>query len=606
MEPSEPSNVTSGEQILYNLLLCDESEQGQRASINESLAYLQELNSFHLDRLQCEPRSLFEQKQAINEEIKNLAFSNYKTFIRTAQCSKDIYSDFSIIDAKLDQLMQKMPPFHQESENFTKNIHSMNWTRRATNQTLQKHNQLLEILEISQVMETCVRNEYYEEALDLANYVKRLDKKYSSTIPLVQQITDDANRYLNLMLHQLLQQLKTNIQFNQCLKIISLIRRLDVFAESELRIKFLQLRDVWLNNLLQRIPTNDPYTHVTKSIEELRIHLFDIITQYKALFSDDDTVYSSATGANQDKLLASLLLNNKQMNESKLFYCWLQSKISQFLAILDKDLRLGVGSRIDSLLSQAMYFGLAFSRVGLDFRALMVPLFERVILSKVSQQVTLAQDKFNESLGKLNWVELCAEKSRLQDFFDSNSTSTIINPPIKLLDFQPLAVYLNVLLQCFNEIRLCLPLSVHSKVLSVIKSSFRDMAKFVCDYEKKSKFDKSEKELFVQFVSYLAHVLVPFVQKCFLSLFPLDQIQKVYGVSQSEMEDFKQMVKLDPNELLVEIGHLIPEESSGEQQVQVDGLNGERVDQEKHEEENVEDAGQESVTEESKSILEEI
>jgi hypothetical protein len=33
-----------------------------------------------------------------------------------------------------------------------------------------------------------VRNEYYEEALDLANYVKRLDRKFSETIPLIKQI----------------------------------------------------------------------------------------------------------------------------------------------------------------------------------------------------------------------------------------------------------------------------------------------------------------------------------------------------------------------------------------------------------------------------------
>ena len=64
-------------------------------------------------------------------------------------------------------------------------VFSLSLSRRKLNTlSLSRHTQLLEVLEIPQVMETCVRNGYYEEALDLSAHVHRMDKKHSS-IPII-------------------------------------------------------------------------------------------------------------------------------------------------------------------------------------------------------------------------------------------------------------------------------------------------------------------------------------------------------------------------------------------------------------------------------------
>lgn len=59
------------------------------------------------------------------------------------------------------------------------------------------------------------------------------------------------------MLHQLLAQLRHDLSLPKCLEIVGHLRRMGIFTESELRLKFLQTRDCWLQKCLKAIPKDD-------------------------------------------------------------------------------------------------------------------------------------------------------------------------------------------------------------------------------------------------------------------------------------------------------------------------------------------------------------
>eukprot|EP00064_Thunnus_orientalis_P018413 superscaffoldBa00004239_g18512 len=473
-------------------------------------AYLSELSSFGLEKLSREPERLAEERALILQQTRELAFSNYRTFIRTADCTERSHRDFSRVEASVSRLLDKLPGFTERCRGFMKEAEDIGASRRMNSLTLNRHTEILEILEIPQLMDTCVRNGYYEEALELAAYVKRLEKKHSS-LPVIQGIVREVRQSTQLMLNQLLQQLRSNSQLPVCLRVIGYLRRMDVFTEAELRVKFLQARGTWLHSILAAIPDDDPYFHITKTIEACRVHLFDIITQYRAIFSDEDPLVPPAGG---------------QVNESAIFHGWVVQKVAEFLETLERDLQRGVGGRLDSLLGQCMYFGLSFSRVGADFRGQLAPMFQKVAADTFRRAVQEAVDKFQEDMNLYTLISLPSVLGGTIPPVAPSTQPGTLQPPMSLLDFQPLACFLNNVLTAFNDLRLCCPVGLAQDVTRCLEDALKMVTRQVVVFHRaeESAFSSREKELFVQFCCAYAEDLLPFLNRCLQVLFPPAQL----------------------------------------------------------------------------------
>ncbi|KFO95615.1 Conserved oligomeric Golgi complex subunit 8, partial [Calypte anna] len=519
----------------------------------ELSAYVSELAGLGLAELGREPARLAAERARVGAETRRLAFEHYRAFIRSAECTGRAGRGFGGIESRLGSLLDRLPALQDACRSFMREAEQIACSRRMNSLTLNRHTEILEILEIPQLMDTCVRNGYYEEALELAAYVRRLERKHSS-IPVIQGIVGEVRQSAQLMLTQLLQQLRTNLQLPCCLRVIGFLRRMDVLTEPELRLKFLQARDAWLRSVLAAIPHHDPYFHLTKTVEACRVHLFDVVTQYRAIFSDEEPlVPPSPPGPGA----------GRPLHEAAIFHGWVLQKVSEFLRTLERDLQRGAGGRLDSLLGQCMYFGLSFSRVGVDFRGQLAPIFQRVAADAFRKAVEETVEKFREEMNSYTLISTPAVLGGGSAGVPVPSAQPgTLQPPMVLLDFPPLACFLNGLLVAFNDLRLCCPVALAQDVTTCLEDALGEVTKTILAFHRaeEAAFSGREQELFVQFCTVFLEDLLPYLNRCLQVLFPPAQIaQALAGVSPTHLQRFSRLGCIDVAALRAPLAFLLPE-----------------------------------------------
>ncbi|KAH8306719.1 hypothetical protein KR044_009095 [Drosophila immigrans] len=534
--------------------------------------YLAKLGTCKVDELKKEQTRLGDETKRILDQTQELAISNYKTFITTAENSRSIFNEFKKAEDQVNTLINKLPTFSGKCEQFLKDSAELTEQRRLNSTTLHKNAQLLEILELPQLMERCIREDRYDEALELASYVQRLGQHQGHVIPVVhvsvciafyilqcinsskfQSIVRSVEALWHTMLVQLVAQLRMDLQLPKCLQIVGYLRRMQAFSDIELKLKFLQARDAWLTACLEALPTTDAQQHLTKTIEITRINLFNIITQYRAIFPEEENVVKSSS---------LKPLQGVSCNGDRLFQAWLHNKINSFLLTLESDLERGVSS-METVLGQCMYFGLSFSRVGADFRGLIAPIFVRMVCKKFETTIAEVNENFEQELDKFTLINKVTLHSRKQlntaAVSSSDQKTESYAPPETLLDFYPLAALCNGYLNALNELRLCAPFAVATDVTSCLQQSLEFVAHRVLAFyrQEQQAFTGNERETFVKLCSCFAYDLVPYVQRCIHGVFPPQSITVNLGISLLQLEQ-QQLTFLQQHQILEPLKLLLP------------------------------------------------
>ncbi|KAJ8899630.1 hypothetical protein K2173_018604 [Erythroxylum novogranatense] len=456
--------------------------------------YVSELLSFTLDRLQKEPELLRVDAERIQRQMQEVAVGNYRAFISAADALLAIRDQVSSIHNHLDSLISDIPALTAGCSEFVESAEEILEKRKMNKTLLANHSTLLDLLEIPQLMDTCVRNGNYDEALDLEAFVCKLSTMHPK-LPVIQALAAEVRQTTQSLLSQLLHKLRSNIQLPECLRIIGYLRRIGVFSEYEMRLQFLRCREAWLTGILEDLDQRSAYEYLKGMINCHRMHLFDVVNQYRAIFADDTS-------------------GNEENNDSGLLFSWAMHQITSHLKTLKIMLpRITEGGSLSNILDLCMYCAMGLNYVGLDFRGLLPPLFEDAVLNLFSKNISTAVENFQLVLDSHRWVPLPAVGFPASSVGEENQDD--VTPPSYLMEHPPLAVFVNGVSAAMNELRPCAPLSLKTVLAQELIKGLQAVSDSLLRYNTTRMLRENESGLFLSLCRTFIEVAYPYCASSF-------------------------------------------------------------------------------------------
>lgn len=538
------------------------------ASVSQQ-PYVSELLSFTLDRLHKEPELLRVDAERIRRQMQEVAVNNYRAFISAADALLAIREEVSSVDKHLESLINEIPKLTSGCTEFIESAEQILEERKMNQTLLANHSTLLDLLEIPQLMDTCVRNGNYDEALDLEAFVCKLSTMHPK-LPVIQALAAEVRQTTQSLLHQLLQKLRSNILLPDCLRIIGYLRRIGVFSEFEMRLQFLRCREAWLTGILDDLDQKNAYDYLKGMVNCQRMHLFDVVNQYRAIFADD----TSGSEENYD---------------GGLLFSWAMHQITSHLRTLKAMLpKITEGGSLSNILDQCMYCAMGLGWVGLDFRGLLPSLFEEAVLNLFSKNMNTAIENFQLVLDSHRWVPLPAVG------FPSGSvgeeTREDVTPPSYLMEHPPLAVFVNGVSAAMNELRPCAPISLKHVLAQELINGLRAVSNSLLRYNASRMLRENESLLFLSLCRAFIEVAYPHCATCFGRCYPggaalimdaknlYDGIGSLLAVSASR-ELPKPVTTTEENSATATENGNLPKEENGVMPETEQALNG-KVDEE--------------------------
>lgn len=116
-----------------------------------------------------------------------------------------------------------------------------------------------------------------------------------------------------------------------------------IITHSDICHQFLRCREAWLAGILDDLDQRNPYDYLKGMVNCHRMHLFDVVNQYRAIFNNDKS-------------------GSEESYDGGLLYSWAMHQIKIHLSTLEIMLpRISEGGSLSNILDQCMVGFVFFS-----------------------------------------------------------------------------------------------------------------------------------------------------------------------------------------------------------------------------------------------------
>ena len=451
----------------------------------------------------------------VGRELTSLCIGEYKSFVAVHQCKEQVKGALDEFDASLEELRRAIPELERECATFVEETSGIQSARRRAQLVLEHQDKLEDLLDIPQLVDTCVRSGYYHEAMELTSHTRQLVSHYPG-VPLVHSISAQVDSIMQLQLSQLVASLREPVKLPVLVKSIGFLRKMGSLEEDELRLAFLESRaQRWRDHVKEHVDKerSEPTRYVRRYVDAFRELQYDTVVQYTAIFLDPTPFRSQPNRKGKNE--SAGMDEASRVQALDLIVRYAHHAVSDLLhCITSKVPSISDPSSLASLLTQLGYTALSFSRVGMDFSAYLPEVFENAVLGLT---ITGWEKGLNAALDRLRPTSTSQKsaspsgRSDLEAVFvpgflvspeilqtlthseppqfappiHSPPESKII-PPLYLSSFPLLAAYTNATLTTLNSLRLLAPVALFPRLYSHLLGNLADLGQALLDYANRS------------------------------------------------------------------------------------------------------------------------
>ena len=417
-----------------------------------SQTYLSNLTTLGLQDLLAEPTALQTQSHHLTSSLTSLTHTSYPTFLSLHQTTNALTESLTSLSSSLDSFLDSsLPALEACAAGWKDRTEGVLKERRKARLVLDQHEKIRDLLDIPILIDTCVRNGYFGEALSLVSHANGLASDASSRTPslLLSSVLSEIHHSIIQMLLSLLATLhEPNRKLPALYKAITFLRKMDVFGpaspfvsaphlklsspsqevakvvdpigenisnEEQIALAFLGGREHCLRSVLEpggkdvlrmtrhgeldEREQEDLARYLKKYIDLWREAVYDIITQYTTIFLE------KTSPASQALLASGKEIDNSESPQQHRDIEWghlhtlittyaSRALTSHLLPVLSPSLPFLSLTLLPSLLTQLTYCSTAFARVGLEFKVILSTLISNAVEEVVGRSMRAAREKF--------------------------------------------------------------------------------------------------------------------------------------------------------------------------------------------------------------------